>query len=361
MTYQELRLLSSGVDSLYFSIGGLVRADFLSFLEGVRHSVPDGDDAVGAFGSDRTRFLLKSHGLRGYPYWLKAPGYDLMVGRAEPAPPVKAELRSWFLHQHGPESAVEQLRARLELDVFHGSAELMPSRIDVYADIQGWIPRHVDFQRFVCRARYRALHQPDGELHGFGNQVSGFRFGRGAVVCRTYNKTLEQTVHKDTGASQLWRGFDPDVPVWRVEYQFRRQALTELGAASDAGVLTARQALWLYGIEWLSLRERSAHLKPSRWPEDPVWSWLRLVEVGLASSPLVRERMRKANLSRVISGLVGYLSSLGALTGTDDLVQVMDRGKVHALQYVAERGVPFSQMVHKKVARQAALWGSGPQ
>jgi hypothetical protein len=349
------------VDSLYFSIGGLVREGVMSSLERLRRIVGEGDEAVGTFASDGARFLLKGHGLRGYPYWLKAPGYDLMVGRLEPAPPVKAELRSWFLHQHGPESAVEQLRRRLELDVIDGSAELMPSRIDVYADIQGWIPRHVDFQRFVCRARYRELHQPDGELHGFGNQVSGFTFGRGAVVCRIYNKTLEQTVHKDTGASQLWGDFDRDQPVWRVEYQFRRQALRELGAASDVGVLTSRQSLWSYGIEWLSLRERSAHLKPSRWPEDPVWSWLRLVDIGLASSPLVRARIRRADLSRVVSALVGYLSSLGALTGTDDLVQVMDHGLVHALQYVADRGVPFSQMVSKKVARQTALWGDALQ
>jgi hypothetical protein len=361
MADEQFRLLSSGIDSLYFSARGALDAGFLALLKGLRGSNGTSDAVMGAFPSDDLSFLLKGP-LRGYPYWLRAPGYDLMVGHTEPAAPLIAELRSWYLHSEGAETAGEHLRTRLEADMFDGAFELKTSRIDVYADFQGWTPHHLDFQRFVCRARFKELHQPDGELHGFGNEVSGFTFGRGAVRARIYNKTLEQAVHRDTGASLLWGDFDRDQAVWRLEFQFRRQALMQLGAAGGLEVLAARQGLWHYGTtEWLSLRERSAHSKPSRWPEDPLWSWLRFVEVGSPCNPLIRARIRKADFSRVVSGLVGYLSSLGALTGTYDLGQVMPSARVHAERYIQERGVPFPRLVKMKVDRNTALWGNGSQ
>ena len=231
MADEQFRLLSSGIDSLYLSATGVLDAGFLGVLESLRGSGGIGNEVMGAFPSDHAPFLLKGP-LRGYPFWLKTPGYDLMVGRVEPAAPVKAELRSWFLHSDGADAAVEQVRTRLESDLFEPFVELKPSRIDVYADFQGWTPHHVDFQRFVRRAQHRELHQPDGALHGFGNQVSGFTFGKGAVVARIYNKTLEQAVHRDTGASLLWGDFDRDQPVWRLSFSSvaRRSSSLELPA-----------------------------------------------------------------------------------------------------------------------------------
>ena len=357
MPDQDWRLLSSGVDSLYFSASGHVSEGFMASLGKLQGAGAAGEEVASTFACDGAPFLLKGHGLRGYPYWLTAAGYDLMIGKSEPWPPVKAELRSWFLHSLGAEAAVGELCSRLEGDVFDGPVVLIPSRIDVCADIQGWRPHHADFQRFVCRARYRELHQPDAELHGFGNEVSGFTFGKGAVVARIYNKTLEQTVHRDTGASLLWGDYDRDQPVWRIEFQFRRKALIELQVPDGPGVLNGRQGLWRYGTDWLSLRQRSSHQKPSRWPEDPLWPWLRSLAIGLPCNPLIRRRIREANLSRVVSGLVGYLSSLGALTQTDDMVRVMNNALVLGLRYVDERGVPFDRLVNRKAARHAAVWG----
>ena len=88
MADQELRLLSSGVDSLYFSATGVLDGEFLALLESLRGSGGIGNEVMGAFRSDHAPFLLKGP-LRGYPYWLKTPGYDLMVGRVEPAAPLK--------------------------------------------------------------------------------------------------------------------------------------------------------------------------------------------------------------------------------------------------------------------------------
>lgn len=52
-----------------------------------------------------------------------------------------------------------------------------------------------------------------------------------------------------------------------------------------------------------------------------------------------------------------WFSSLGALTGTDDMGRVMGSARVHGEQYVQERGVPFARLVKAKVDRNAALWG----
>jgi hypothetical protein len=69
----------------------------------------------------------------------------------------------------------------------------------------------------------------------------------------------------------VWHDRDPDLPVWRIEFQFWRKALTSFGVTSMGAFLDNRQALWEYGCQWLSLRvptsdpNRSRHMHPVAW------------------------------------------------------------------------------------------------
>ncbi len=356
-TTAGVRALSSGVDTLAFSVRGQLRHDFVERVETLKARGAGEAEMVSTFASDGLEFVLAKHGVRGYPFLLKASGYDVILGAKEPFPPVLIEIRSRRLHELGAEESVREVVERLEGDVFEGSCVLLPSRIDVYADIQGWEPVLSDFERFACRAKHRELYQPEGRAYDFGSELSGYKFGKGPVVGRIYNKTLEQRVKTDRGASIFWDGMDADRPVWRIEFQFRRTALVEFGLASSETVLQNRQGLWWQGLDWLSLRARSHHAKRSRWPEDPMWQWLRTIAIGLPCNQLVRTRMRRVNYERTISALAGHLSSLGAMVGRDDLLDVLSSAAAGVTDYLTERDASFEAKVGGKRARLRALWG----
>ena len=67
----SVRLLSSGVDSLYVSATGGLRADVLSAMEAAQARAEHEKDAVPVvFNREPWRMLLKPQGYRGYRFWL---------------------------------------------------------------------------------------------------------------------------------------------------------------------------------------------------------------------------------------------------------------------------------------------------
>src|ERR1700730_13407545 len=77
-----LRLLSSGVDSLYLSVNGGVRSALLAELETAQvRAQREGEAVPFAFAEREWRLLLKPGGHGGYAYWLGSPDVELWVGR----------------------------------------------------------------------------------------------------------------------------------------------------------------------------------------------------------------------------------------------------------------------------------------
>lgn len=344
---QGLRVLASGVDSLYASVRGRLRAGLVETLT-ERRAAAGKDGSVMCFREEDGHFLLRQHGWRGYPFWLSSPRYELFLGAADPFPAAYVELHSSFIHTLGVEEAAEEVRRCLGSGVFDGDAPMVPSRIDVYADTQGWQPRIEDFERFICRGLRRQLYSQPHELHGHGRVLSGFVFGKRDVVARIYDKSLEMRTRGSTWQELIWADRDPGQPVWRVEFQFRRKGLTTFGIRSMEQALRGRQDLWEYGAQWLSLRQPNGHSLRKRWPEAPVWSAVRHAQLGSPRSGLIRERIRLADERRLVSGFVGYASSLAAMSGEDDVQNAVRRAVPLAMRYLDERGAAFSDIVERK-------------
>ena len=112
--------------------------------------------------------------------------------------------------------------------------------------------------------------------HGYGSRLSGFTFGKDDLVARIYDKTLESAVTGKTWPELLWTGRAPDLPVWRVEFQYRRPVLAALGLTGMGDVichreddrrgaaerLPGRDLVRLGAVEWgvAAAHERSAPL-----------------------------------------------------------------------------------------------------
>jgi hypothetical protein len=150
---------------------------------------------------------------------------------------------------------------------------------------------------------------------------------------------------------------DPALPAWRVEFQFRRGVIRELGVdgehpSSVADALAVRRGLWAYGTEWLSLRDPSGDSNRSRWPVAAVWEAVRRARIGSPSSPLVREHVDRAGRMKLLSGCAGFMTSLAADGYGDHIEETLGGVGPDMERYLASRGRSFEKVAaHKRERR----------
>jgi hypothetical protein len=221
--------------------------------------------------------------------------------------------------------------------------------VDVYADFQGWVPRSEDYDCFITRSRRNTCHSV---VHYDGRHFTGFTFGRDAMVARLYDKSLEIAHSGKAWMLEVWgHRLDSSAPVWRLEFQLRREVLAECSLTRPEDVLAQRQSLWAYAMGWLSLREQTHGAARTRWPVADVWSHLTRSQPGAAYSPLVRRRMREHDESVLVRGLTGYASSLAAITGVSDLDLAMLLSRRRVGEYMDATGRDFRALVAAKRER----------
>jgi hypothetical protein len=202
------------------------------------------------------------------------------------------------------------------------------------------------------RSLLAELFEPEGgELvaHGDATTFTGFAFGRGALSARLYDKTRELSVSRKQWFRTLWAraggpgvtatgderegpgAYDAEAPVWRLEFQVRREGLRQfrpLGEGVDFTASTLAKAragswpevarfiegegptgLWGYlSQEWLSFRDTRAAATRQTYR-----AWWRALQRGWRGGAgdgvaLWRDTVADA-FAVVVPGLAGYLSS----------------------------------------------------
>jgi hypothetical protein len=345
-----LRLLSGGVDSLYISARGGLRAEVLSALEAAKERAQHEREAVPfEFERERSRLLLKPAGLWGYPYWLTSPDVEVWLGRTQEGPVARVQLHSTFLHAQGAEKALTAVEGLLDDELFTWEPGLSVSRVDVYADVQGWRPVPADMGRFVSKANHR-------ELHVVGREFTGFVFGRtGGVLARLYEKTAQMREAGLTWMAARWRGYDESEAVWRLEFQVRGPLLRRLRSREPRAVLASVPGLWRYCTEeWLTLRTPTEHAVTARWPVDPAWVEVQGLGVVQSGGELVWREVEAASEERVLAVLQGSLTSWAAMWGLEDPERAARAMLLRVGRYLAKKDRTFGAEVRRKRARLAA-------
>jgi hypothetical protein len=341
-------VLAAGIDSLYVSCKGEVDAARLDGIELLKVRAQETSQPQVFSATDR-KALVQPSGWGSYRYWLRCGDFDVFIGRGRSLPAVYARIASEFIHEVGPLRGLDSLKSFVGTVLLSETHEMVCSRVDVYADFQGWVPRAGDYDRFITRSRRNTSHIAG---HYNGRQFTGFTFGRDAMVARLYDKGLEIVHSGKNWMHEVWADrLDAAEPVWRLEFQLRRQILAECSLTEPDDVIAQRARLWAYAMKWLSLREPTPGATRTRWPVADVWLQLTRSQAGVAHSPLVRERIREHDESVLVRGLTGYASSLAAITGVSDLDLAMIVSRRRVREYMDATGRDFRDLVREKRER----------
>jgi hypothetical protein len=313
------RVLLAGPDTVYFSFPQAISDDTWETLIGEQQKARDIEQERGAeYAPDWLGGVMATSGARGgYKFRIETDAFTvkLLKGVAN-RPPLYVEMRSHALHLHpgGAQGACEDactyLRDVLLADQDKGRVtdaitldEACCSRMDLHADWQGgWHPSLAEAEdRLFVRPGRCAWHP-----YLAGNTCTGYRFGTGRLQARIYHKSAEVRKkhldwYADLLALQNGANYNPDLEVWRLEYQLRREGVTgfklygvpdvddsddllqaELAREDLPHIGTVRKALhwsgalWAYLTRhWLRLVEPNGDANRARWPTHPTWAVLQ--------------------------------------------------------------------------------------
>ena len=320
--FHPLRL---GVDSLYLSYKGNLdpnQGERLALLKQRAQGKTEVDQALAQHPIGSHLFEVLGRGAGRFPYILVDNCFRLQVSgsNAKLLPLAYVQLSSEYLAAVGVEEAEKALRFCVaSLGPIEGEAGI--ARVDLFVDFT----TPLDFDALGVR---EWITRSEGKARYYQHDaLSGWTFGQGGQLsARLYDKTLEIQKSKKYWLHELWAaaGWEPAQPVWRMEFQVKREALKELGIRSVPDLLAKRHNLWQYVCEdYLRLAVPSdTDQTRSRWPNHPLWDALGacfLVE-GLKSGKLSRFSPTRppSDASLFLNGL-GALSSFMAREGITDL------------------------------------------
>ncbi|MEM4988796.1 hypothetical protein V8G57_15490 [Collimonas sp. H4R21] len=313
--FQALRW---GVDSLYLSYPGQLSETVDSDLRALKKLAQDRDGLAAKaqypLGEHIFEVKDKSSGL--FPFTIEDNTFQIRLSahHAKALPMAYAKVSSHYLCHKTPAEAEAHLRSLL-----YQLGEVNPpkvSRIDLFVDFSSSVDME-SWSRTAWVTKASGVSQ-----YAQDQNFTGWLIGAGsALMARLYNKRIEIEKSGKTYLEPLWReaGWDAVQPVWRLEFQFKREVLDQLGLNSVPGVLDNLNGLWSYvTTEWLKLTMPSdTDRTRSRWPIHPLWIALSSIDWESQGGSLLREYSPSRAPSKEWVGrrALSAMASIGALNG----------------------------------------------
>lgn len=347
-----------GVDSLYLSYPGKLHdhvLDRLKHLKALAQSSEPDQQAQAQYPLGSHIFEVKDKGAPIFPYILEDGAFRIQLARpSKTVPMAYVKVSSTYLAHVGPEAAEKALYALLvELGDITESANV--SRIDLFVDFISGEGMEWNRQAWVTRAASVNAYAVNGNF-------SGWTIGQGSdMSARLYNKILEIVRSGKDYLLDLWSqaGWQPGEPVWRLEFQIKREVLAQKGIGKLSDVLKNLNGLWSYATtDWLRLTLPNPDDQTrSRWPVHPLWALLSSVDWETDGGPLSRKFSpeRSPGNGKLFSLGFSNLLSYMAREGIDDLYDGHEAFMAALYDYHANKafaiGLPFDGYVAEKLAQ----------
>lgn len=346
-----------GVDSIYLSYPGDLSPemeDRLKDLKKAAQSAEAHEQVYAQFPAQGHIFEVKDKGAPLFPYVLEDNAFRIQLSRpGRKVPMAYVKVSSGYLSHVGPAHAEIELRGILdELGVVTDSAHV--SRIDLFLDFVCTLPMD-GWAREAWITRASSISN-----YSEGSVFTGWMIGAGGTIsCRLYDKTQEiKKSHKDY-LKHLWQqaGWDGELPVWRLEFQFRRELLDQWGVVKLDSVLRHLNGLWSYATtEWLRLAiPDPSDSNRSRWPLNPIWLAASCVDWETNGGPLTPRFSFSRGPGRDWIERMGLsvLTTFMAMEGVYDFMEGMRLLSMLLFNRYSSvatfEGIPFDQFILEKV------------
>lgn len=360
------KLLRFGVDSLYLSYPGELFSDVddeLKELKQIAQSSELHEQIKAQYPINDHIFEVKDKGARFFPYILEDNAFRIQFSRTRSMPFAYVKLSSEYLTHRYPAEAEKALSLILsQFGAINESANV--SRIDLFVDFVSSVDME-SWDRHAWVTRASAIN-----AYSVERDFSGWVIGAGGVIsCRLYDKTLEiEKQSKKFYLHKLWKkaGWNGHDKVWRLEFQLKREVLTQKGLPKLHEVLNHLSGIWSYATtEWLRLTLPNLEDQTrSRWPIHPLWLYLSSVDWQTNDSPLLA-RFNAARIpgnEKLFSIGLSSLISFMAREGIWDFDKGFAYYKLALCQHYDEKcfnlGLSFDDFIREKVAIKARQFNS---
>jgi hypothetical protein len=341
-TIVSVRVLARGIDTLYWSTACGIADERFAALRAARERAADGGEVVELGGHT---LVLEPHGAGRYPILLTCPEFSVQLTDSSYVPTALVQLRSQFLHEGaGPRAAYDGSAEVVEALCRRARVAPKASRLDVYADVAGWVLTDADRRGLVTHAKLRAV------LRAGTDEYETIQVGKqpGALV-RLYRKDIKE--RKTPGFADLfWGGYVG--PVVRVEAEAGSKKLRDVGIVSVDDALSCYGELWKYATEEFCRLCVPGPEDRERWAVDERWRMLQQLAFGefprCDMVPLVKA---ERDQDRVARGLLGSIASWAAGEGLFSPEEVLVRLRDRYPGLVATSDRSFAREVAKKQVR----------
>jgi hypothetical protein len=316
----------------------------------------------------RHAFEVKDKGAGVFAFVLEDACFRISLSKrtATKLPMATVKLSSRYLSTVTPREGME---ATLSILASMGQLDAEPgvSRIDLFVDFVSYEDME-SWTRDAWVTRAETTHQ-----YAEHRKFSGWSIGNGGpIMMRLYDKNLQIEKVGAQYVRSLWAegGWQDGEPVWRLEFEYKRDLLTRLGLKGYEMVMAQLNGLWSYGMcDWLRLTVPSVgDATSSRWPVHPLWAALSSIDFGTEEMPRLKRIVTKqtptedATLRRALSALTTFMVLRGVSDRRQALVE-MGEGLSNLLETDAFfQGVSSVQIIQEKVALKAREYfiQSGP-
>lgn len=314
------KILRWGVDSLYLSFAGTLTEAAELKLQQLKAKAQNGDPAEklqAQWVIDGHAFEVKDKGAGIFAFVLEDGCFRIALSKttAKRVPLASVKLSARYLSSVTPREGMEAAtRIVSRLGLITGEPQV--SRIDLFVDFSSFQNMEA-WDRFAWVTRASDVRQ-----YADGQRFSGWMIGAGGpIMMRLYDKDLEIEKSGKQYLRSLWdqAGWKEGEPVWRLEFEFKRELLTRLGLSGFSSVFGHLNGLWSYAVvDWLrlTLPNRSDSTR-SRWPIHPLWLQLSGIDFGSHDVAKLTRVIKTDTPSessiarRALSALAGFMAVKG--------------------------------------------------
>lgn len=363
---EKVKFLRWGIDSLYLSYQGNLHLETnqqLIQLKKFAQSDNPQEQAKAQLKIGNHLFEVKDKGTSMFSYVMEDNAFRIQLSRPDKAVPMAyVKISSEYLTHLLPAEAESRLSAILsQLGVLESTANV--SRIDMFVDF-------ISYQDMEAwRREAWVTHAASVNAYSIDNRFTGWAIGLGGVVAaRLYDKLFEIQKSKKDYLKPLWEiaGWHEGDPIWRLEFELKRQFLIQKDLAKLTEVLANLNGLWSYvTTEWLKLTIPNLNdTNQTRWPIHPLWLALSSVDWETSGGELqprfnnTRAPNKEAALNRAFTALTTWM----AVNGYTDYELAIhpffeDLGH-HVNNQSINKGTSFEALIREKVGLKAKAFNT---